>query len=221
MRKIDKNLQLALAFKDWLTTLGDSNHPQYTSQNEYYKDIVANLLWVQDGLCAYTEKFLINSQRVSPDKWVDGKFDKIEIDGDLDHYNPKLKTDFGWDWSNFFLIDKNTNSSRVKGVKVPNSILKPDNESYDPFHFLEYDYEKHIFCANSILDFEQQVRVKEDIDILGLNYQPIIDFREKYLNPIILDVQNKQKTLELARKDLIQFKTAFEMSLQNLNLEVI
>ncbi len=219
MRKIDKNLDLALNYKNWLTSLGDTCHPKYTSQNEYYKDIVANLLWVQDGLCAYTEKYLINSQRVSPDKWVDGKFDKIEIDGDLDHYNPILKNDFGWDWSNFFLIDKNTNSTRVKGIKVPNAILKPDNETYDPFYYLEYDFEKHIFCANSTLDFEQQLRVKDDIDTLGLNYQPIIDFREKYLNPIILDVQNKQKNIEDARRDLIQFKTAFEMSMKQLNIE--
>ncbi len=219
MRKIDKTLDLATAYKDWITSLGTSLHPSYDSQKEFYKDIVANLLWVQNGLCAYTERFLINSDRVAPEKWIDGRFNKIEIDGDLDHYNPNRKNEYGWEWSNFFVIDKNTNSTRVKGAKTPNAILKPDKEDYDPFHFLEYDFEEHLFTPNSKLEFADQKHIKEDIDILGLNYQPIVDFREKYLTPIILEVQNKQKTLINANKDLIQFKTAFEMSMRQLNIE--
>lgn len=219
MRKIDKALDLATYYKDWIVSLGINPHPKYDSQNEYYKDVVANLLWVQKGLCAYTERFLIDAQRVSPEKWNGGKFDKVEIDGDLDHYDPTRKSDFGWEWSNFFMIDKNTNSSRVKGVKIPNSILKPDSEDYDPFHYLEYDFNDHIFNPKSELDFDYKKKIKHDIDTLGLNYQPIVDFRTKYLTPVILEVQNKRKTIEEASNDLIQFYTAFEMSIKQLNLQ--
>jgi len=63
MRKIEKDLTLATAYKKWLDGLNKSGeeHPEYTSNGKFYQDIVANLLWVQKGLCAYTAMFLVNA----------------------------------------------------------------------------------------------------------------------------------------------------------------
>jgi hypothetical protein len=220
MKKIDKNLALATSYKKWLEGLNKSGkpHPNYTSSNhKFYYDVIANLLWVQQGLCAYTEMFLVNKNAVSPEKWEDGSFKKFEFLGQLDHFNATLKATKGWDWDNFFLVHSDVNVKRKRDKKI-NGIIKPDEENYDPFHYLEYDYKQHHFLPNRNRALAQQKLIFEDINVLGLNFQPIIDYRKEYLKPIMDDVQLGILSIARAKQKLNKFYTAFEMSLLSLGL---
>lgn len=109
---------------------------------------------------------------------------------------------------------------KVKGQRKINSILKPDESTYDPFYYLEYDYSSHFFSPNKDRDFNLKLKILEDINTLGLNYQPISDYRREYLKPIIDDVQLGKLSLEDARDSLKKFFTSFEMSVNVLDLDV-
>jgi hypothetical protein len=217
MRKVDKSIILASSYKSWLDKLGET-HPEYTSSNnKYYYDILANLVWIQGGLCAYTEVLLVDKKQVAPDKWTDGTFHKFEVKGALDHYFPNLKKSQGWHWQNFFLIDYDINS-KVKRDKMPHGILKPDESNYDPFYFLEYNYLRHIFIPNSEREIDFQVKIKHDIDVLGLNYGPIVNEREEYLKRLFSEALTGYKEISEIKNELYKFYTAFEMSMKQLNL---
>jgi hypothetical protein len=220
MQKIVKDLTLATAYKKWLDNLNKSgkDHPTYTSTNKFYKDVVANLLWVQKGLCAYTEMYLVDSKSVHPRYWKEGKFKNFEFLGHLDHYDSILKKKKGWDWNNLFVVHSDVNVKR-KGQKSVHGILKPDDPKYDPFYFLEYDFKTHNFLPNSNRDPTLQMKILEDINTLGLNFKPIIDYRKEYLTPLIDDVQLGILTLLKAKQRLLKFYTAFAMSIQLLKLE--
>ena len=214
MKPINKNLALATAYKTWLENWERNNltHPTYNSSNgKFYYDIVANLLWVQKGLCAYTEKFLIDPKRVDPNLWKGGTFNKFEFLGNLDHYDATLKTDKGWAWDNFFMIhtDVNTKVKRDKGV---NHILKPDKETFDPFYYLDYDLATHLFFANADREPDEIAKIAHDIFALGLNFQPISDYRKIALAPIIEKVKYRALSIDEARAELHEFYTAFEMA---------
>jgi hypothetical protein len=220
MKKIDKKLDLATAYKKWLDTINKpgKRYPAYSSSNnKYYYDIIANLLWVQQGLCAYTEMYLINKNTVSKDKWVKGEIKKFEFLGQLDHFDATLKEKKGWEWDNFFVVhsDVNVKRKRDKGV---NGIIKPDKSTYDPFYFLEYDFKQHHFLPNRDRTITEQRLILDDINTLGLNFQPIIDYRIEYIKPIIDDVQIGVLSITNARKKLNKFYTAFEMSILSLGL---
>jgi hypothetical protein len=83
---------------------------------------------------------------------------------------------------------------------------------------LEYDYGTHFFSPNKERDFGLKRKILEDINALGLNYQPIIDYRKEYLKPIIDDMQLGKLSFEEAKEKLFKFYTAFEMSVQTLAL---
>lgn len=220
MRKIQKDLTLATAYKKWLDGLAKpgKKYPAYSSSNnKYYYDIIANLLWVQQGLCAYTEMYLINKNTVDPKNWMSGGFKKFEFLGQLDHFDPSLKENKGWEWNNFFVAHSDVNTKR-KRDKTIHGIIKPDNENYDPFEFLEYDFKQHHFLPNRNKPLKDQQQILEDINTLGLNFQPIIDYRIDYLKPIIDEVQLGVTTTDNARKKLDKFYTAFEMSILSLGL---
>ena len=220
MRKIEKNLSLATSYKRWLDGLNKSpkNHPLYSSSNnKYYYDIIANLLWVQQGLCAYTEMFLIKLNTVAPEKWMKGTYPKFEFLGQLDHFDPALKKEKGWEWDNFFVVHTDVNTKRKRDKKL-NGIIKPDKKDYDPFYFLEYDFKQHHFLPNRDRTLKDQKLILEDINALGLNFQPIIDYRIEYLKPIIDEVLLGILNISNARKELNKFYTAFEMSILSLGL---
>lgn len=221
MQKINKTLTLAIDYKNWLATINKrKSHPKFTSSNHrYYYDVVANLLWVQKGLCAYTELYLCDSSNFDEEKWGNGVFKKFELKGQLDHYDATLKATKGWDWGNFFLIDSDVN--RKKNNKKMSGILKPDNENYDPFYFLEYDFKSHHFLPNSKRSNKDQDKILEEIKILGLNFQPIIDHRKAYISPLINEVTLGIKSADEVRNSLYQFYTSFEMSLQNMSSDSI
>lgn len=220
MRKIQKDLILATAYKKWLDSLNKpgKKYPAYSSSNnKYYYDIIANLLWVQQGLCAYTEMYLVNKNTVDPKNWNKGTFKKFEFLGQLDHFDASLKDTKGWEWNNFFVAHSDVNTKRKRDKKM-HGIIKPDNDDYDPFQFLEYDFKQHHFLPNRNKSAKQQEQILEDINTLGLNFQPIIDYRIAYLKPIIDEVQLGISTLKSARTKLDRFYTAFEMSILSLGL---
>jgi len=219
MRKIDKSVTLATAYNKWLNSLNKAgtDHPEYKSSHKYYHDIVANLLWVQKGLCAYTEMYLVNMNDVEPANWDAGRFKDFDFLGHLDHYDSSLKKKKGWEWNNFFVVHSDVNV-KIKGQKKVHGILKPDKPKFNPFHYLEYDFKTHNFLPNRNRDLPLQRKVLDDINTLGLNFKPIIDYRREYLAPIIDDVSIGKLTLAKAKDRLFQFYTAFEMSINSLGL---
>ena len=220
MQKIKKELSLAKVYKSWLDGLSKDNkdHPEYKSATRFYYDVVANLLWVQKGLCAYTEMYLVDLKHVNPKEWKKGRFNKFEFLGHLDHYDSSLKSKKGWEWNNFFVVHSDVNVKR-KGSKKVNGILKPDEGQFSPFYFLQYDFKTHCFVPNSEREFDLQRKILEDINVLGLNFRPIIDYRREYLMPIIDDVLIGKSTLNEARTKLFQFYTSFEMIVKELSIQ--
>jgi len=214
MRKINKTVNLATKYKKWQDTLvrEKKRHPKYTSSTGFYYDIVANLLWVQKGLCAYSERRLQSSASFAPKNWKNGRFKKFQFAGQLDHYNNTLKISYGWLWDNFFLIDSDINV-KLKRSHKPSGILKPDLKDYDPIKYLEYDFTNHFFIPHRKLDFKLQDCVRKDISYLGLNFQPIIDIRREYLAPVMEEVKYGKISYEDALSTkLNQFYTAFQLS---------
>jgi hypothetical protein len=214
MRKIDKTEILATAYKTWESNIKSGEpHPKYNSSGgRFYYDIIANLVWVQKGLCAYTEYQMQGYGHVSPENWTDNKYPQFDFAGELDHYDPDLKTEQGWLWDNFFLIDADINSKKVKGAIKPNGLLKPDKADFDPSFYIEYDVNTHLFCPNRNRTAAEQLDIKHDIETLGLNWDPIKTRRESYLNKKIRAVKYGQQTYSETFTELYQFFTAFELS---------
>jgi len=94
----------------------------------------------------------------------------------------------------------------------PNGLLKPDPTTFDPNIYLEYKLTDHIFVPNRYLDFATQEKVRHDLTCLGLNFEPIIDIRKEYLGPYLTDIEYEAQTTDQVRVKLIQFYTAFEMA---------
>jgi hypothetical protein len=213
MRRINKTVILAKQYKDWLDDLTKNNkqHPSYNSSNgRFYYDIVANLIWVQSGLCAYSERWMQDHTLFEPGNWMNGKFKKFEFSGQLDHFDCSQKDNLGWLWDNFFLIDSDINV-KIKKTNQPSGILKPDLTNFNAADYLEYDPSIHCFIPKRTLDFDVQEKVLRDISYLGLNFQPIIDIRRQYLAPLIEDVKYELKTYEEVKRSMHQFFTAFEL----------
>lgn len=213
----------ATAYKEWLDKLEleGKNHPEYKSSNEFYIDVVANLLWIQDGLCAYTEQFLFDAAELGEENWENGKYGKgkFEFFGHLEHYDESLKENKGWLWSNLFVAHSDINSKR-KGSKTVKYALKPDADNYDPFYLLQYDFNSHRFLPNDERELDEQENILHDINVLGLNYQPVVQDRRAQLNTLIEEVRLKKKTLEEVRAALREYFTAFEMIVKDLKLEI-
>lgn len=219
MRKLNKPKILSAKYKKWeegLQRLGNP-HPRYNSSNHrFYNDIVANLLNIQDGLCAYTEMRLCEKQIVNDDNWVDGRFtgNNFEFKGQLDHFDPSLKTENAWLWSNFYVADTDVNT-KVKRDKEVDSILNPGSEDYNENNLLDYGCSSHLFIAKSSLSLDEKERVKRMISILGLNYGPIKETRRRFLS-------DKFKMIELGVEDsdsvvIDEFPTAFRMCAEKAN----
>jgi hypothetical protein len=189
MKKIDKNQQLSTVYQSWENDLeaNDTPHPSYnSSMGTYYKDIVMDALRCQNGLCAYTEIQLCPPQYLTAENWVNGRYhgvlDGRVHNGDLEHFDELLKwkdrvnyQHKDWLWSNFFVVESNTNNR--KGLKPIDYILKPDNDSYDPFELLDYSPNTHLYIANLSLPEIDRIRIKKMIEVLGLNFPNVVDKR--------------------------------------------
>jgi len=176
MQKIDKSNILSKDFKTWHNNLETNKHLKYnSSSNKYYFDIKMSLLYCQGGLCAYTEQRLCDSQLLAVKCWNNEKYskkltneEKNSIQGDLEHFDESLKEKNGWLWDNFFVVSTHANC-RIKGKKLVKDILKPDKNDYDPFLYLEFDFDRGVFIPKITLENDKKKDVQYMIEILGLN----------------------------------------------------
>ncbi len=220
MRKIDKTKHLSTVYFDWLNTLPANTLIPYDSpsiRTLYYKDVLMNLLHCQQGVCAYTEIFLADSIWYAQEQWNEGKYlTHYQNKGQLDHFDPTLKTKNGWDWDNFFVVDSDTNM-KIKSKNRVDNILKPDLAEYAPNKYLVYNWTFHMFIPNPILkNTPDYKRVLDMINTLGLNFQAIVDVRRVYLKCIEYRIKTTSD-YETEKKELYQFFTAYEMSEKYLN----
>ncbi|MDQ7047586.1 MAG: hypothetical protein Q9M39_08165, partial [Sulfurovum sp.] len=82
---------------------------------------------------------------------------KDSIQGDLEHFDESLKTDNGWLWSNFFVVNVHSNC-RIKLRKSIRNILKPDSANYSPNTYLNFDLETGFFSPRQDLEEEEKKR---------------------------------------------------------------
>jgi len=215
MQKIDKSRILSNDYKKWLDSFGDE-HPKYnSSSNKYYNDIKMSLLNCQNGLCAYTEELLCEDKFITDTNWDDDKYireltktETNEIQGDLEHFDESLKTNQGWLWDNFFVVNTYVNC-RIKLSKSIRGIMKPDLDEYDPNKYLSFNYDTGMFSPNIDLEKTEQEDVEYMIGILGLN---CIHIKRKKQLKDWLD----RYELGLPVDDF-QFVTAWNMTVKNLS----
>ncbi len=212
MQKIDKSYIRSIVYKAWEEGLGD-NHPEYKSSQTHVKDIKMSLLKCQNGLCAYTEELLCDRELLSDDKWKDGKYignlsNQNLINGDLEHFDCTLKSTQGYLWDNLFMANSNINC-RVKGTKPVDNILKPDNPAYNPDKYLEFDDELNLFLPNNNLTTDEKSRVKEMIEILGINSNAFK--RAKQIKDLKENIE-----LELPISEPVEYITSYRMTKENL-----
>ena len=86
-------------------------------------------------------------------------------------------------WSNFFVIDSDTNI--IKKAQKVDYILKPDGADYDPFRLLDYSPETHRYIPNLDLDDAIRERVKYMINLLGLNFPNVVDKRRQVVERVV------------------------------------
>jgi len=211
MRKINKKCNKATKYKAWLDTK-KGKHPKYSSSSfRFYRDIKANLMACQEGLCAYTEIKLDDSDYFKqPAVWENGVYiGDTQIQGQLDHFDFLLKKRRkGWEWSNFFLCHSDINNAKLDQPVY--DFMKPDGQNYSPYKYLDYNYRLHKFTASpKIRDLNKRAQVEDMIKILGLNYGSIQRLRKKYLNDIFIDFEKDTKGIDELSVDM--FFTAFEI----------
>lgn len=212
MRFIDKKSHEALKYQSWLKRTSGKEHPKYNSSSFiHYYSIIYDLLICQNGLCAYTEKFLASVEQLQDVKWSKNNCMPFKFAGQLDHYDPTLKTKYGWLWDNFFVVDTDVNIKNKRQI-IPKGILKPDKNDFDAFSVLDYDIKEHIFIPKIILKQAEKDNILHDLFALGINFEPIVQLRKKYLNPYLQKLNYHQQSLTEIQSELFQFHTAFLMA---------
>ncbi len=200
MKKIDKSILFSKKYQTWVSEL-TIPHPKTSC---FYLDVVMDLMRCQNGLCAYTEVLLCHdSGWLVTENWHDGRyitFTRKPCDGDLEHFNSRLKTNENWKWENLFVVKHEINT--LKGYQDIDYILKPDAQDYNPFDLLEYNRETHMYVANRVKSHEDQMRIKEMIKILGLNNANIVKQRGE-----VIERAFEFNTINIEN----QFPTAFSM----------
>ena len=224
MKKLDKSKAkiLATVYKEWVDDLEKNStiHDKHSTSHKYYYDVVANLLLIQSGLCAYTEQFLFDPEELKGNLWLNGIYTKGEFQfyGELEHYDASIKQKGrAWLWENLFVANSDIN--RTKWQHQVKYALKPDTEDYDPYKLLEYNFNAHKYVPNRNLPFDQQIEILSDINVLGLNFPSLIQIRRITLNTIIEEIRLEKKTLFEVRKTQREYITAFEMMVLQLNLK--
>lgn len=191
MKKVNKKNILSAKYKEWESLLekDGKRYPKYKSSNKYYYDIVMNLFYCQNGLCAYTEVLLCSELYYNKNNWTLGKYNcpdsklKPEFKGQLDHFDASLKSKKidkdgkqDWLWDNFFMVDSDTN--REKGTKIVDNILKPDTDNFDPKKTFDYNLKTNCFIPHKNVTIDEHKRILQMINILGINHSAIIRKRE-------------------------------------------
>ena len=201
MRKIDKNYDTLLStkYKTWVDDL-EVNKTKHPSSRTYYDDVAMELYKCQNGVCAYTERWICPQELYDSALCVDGKYisddsaeyQRVEHSGEMDHYDPHLKKNQYWLWSNLFMIDAKINS--IKSNNQPLSYLKPDLEDYTPEKYFEYDENTHRFIPNTDKDETTRNEIQYMIDnVLFLNHGVIRGDRRDFINDIKLKIRNNSE----------------------------
>ncbi len=206
-----KQKKLAFAFFEYIENYKQENsgkYPKYSSNDKFYKDVFINLLICQEGLCAYTERFIFEeyTEYENPDYWKNGKFilKKPILDADIEHFIPKSKENLDWQWENLFLILPHVN--RYKNNKEIPDYLKPDRPEYSPEKYFKYNFTTNRFVPNPELDKETKAQIKQALDDLGINSSETIrSHRRRTLNKYI----QTMKLLENIKIDIKEYQTAF------------
>lgn len=225
MRRLTRQI-LSTKYKEWVDGYESRAevHPKYNStQGEYYNDVALNLLHSQDGLCAYTEKWLaINPEEYATTKWLNGRYQPktyiLECEGSLDHFDATLKSKTkaivgikDWLWENFFMVDSKVNNK--KGDKRVFAFFNPTHTDYSPEKYLAYDYTFHRFVVKPDLSGDLVKNVEEMIATLGLNLGTIINRRRELLDPII---GKSSIDSDIWNEPVKEFITAFKMTREHL-----
>jgi hypothetical protein len=194
MKKIDKSKKIASVYHVWLKNLKNKKQPAYDASFRFYKDVLFNLLICQNGLCAYTEIRLLSDEDVKKTQkdFKKGRYTGLlkDFPFDIEHFDSRLKENYGWKWDNLFAVFSVINQKVKrreeqklldKGSSV-HEILKPDKSAYDPVVLLKYDVIENIFYPNTAnLNATEITEVQEMIICLGLNSGFIKMKRGEYL----------------------------------------
>ncbi len=233
MRKIDKQNTLATKF-------AQAKKPTHYNSTDfrYYLDVLMMLLWCQDGLCAYTEKRVLDLSQTEIAQLFEAgeyhlkegnkKVKPTDIFCDLEHFNSILKDAQGWDWDNLFAVDDSVNRN-IKRKEEPKLIekclsknwdfnevmhlLKPDGINYIWDKYLTYNPKTHLFEVNeNVEDDILADQISAVMKVLGLNCEPIKRERIKALERGLNELK-EGKTPQID-----EFPTAFHFCKQILNI---
>jgi uncharacterized protein (TIGR02646 family) len=217
MKKVFKNRRNAVEYFKWERTQGKKKHPEYSASFKHYKAVLAHLILCQSGLCAYTEFRLIKESEVKLIKteFVKGKY-KGEIKDypiDIEHFDSRLKKDYGWRWSNLFAVYSTINQKvkrreeekLVTAGKSVHSIMKPDLKAYDAMKLMSYEPISDQFIPNPKISLSEQEKVSEMIICLGLNNAFIKMKRSEYYRELHIRIELGE-TIKLH-----QFLTGWQM----------
>ncbi len=156
---------------------------------------------------------LLGLGNISKENWNEEKYiTKLDnqnlINGDLEHFDESIKEKQAWLWNNLFFVNGDINR-KVKCSKSILSILKPDAPDYDPYKYLEFDYKRNLFVANSGLSDEEQDDIECMIQTLGLNSNR---FKRKH------QIERLVKAFEfgLELDEPYEYITSWEMTLKDL-----
>lgn len=190
MRKIERNCTLATEYHTWM----EANPTKaYSSSHKYYYDVLYQLLILQRGLCAYTEKCLISPEKLEEitAAFADGKLNvpaqRPDVAADIEHFSKAMKVVSSWNWDNLFTAYSpvNRKKNHLEDKYGIDDILKPDRVGYSAENYLMYERNLHVFIPNvETLDDSEQERVRKMILVLGLNNDGIVLERKEYLRKI-------------------------------------
>ncbi|MBP8192639.1 MAG: hypothetical protein KAX69_03465 [Chitinophagales bacterium] len=199
MRKIDKDYDVILStrYKAWLDNL-EADNSKHALSRTYYNDVAMELYKCQQGVCAYTERYICPNELYQSSNWTDGKYviqDEVEyklVDhaGEMDHFDPDFKADKYWLWSNLFMIDSTINSRKSNNSVV--KYLKPDLVDYTPEKYFDYDDKTNRFIPKVEIDNDKtRNEIQYMIDnVLFLNHGVIKNDRRDFINDIKMKIKN-------------------------------
>ncbi|HEY8896239.1 MAG TPA: hypothetical protein VIM79_15535 [Niastella sp.] len=202
MQRIDKKVDkiVSAKYKAWVEKLEAEAKEHPHSYRYYYDDVAMNLYKCQKGVCAYTEMFICVPELYVEKNWVNGRH-KIQSDsafkrndhfGELEHFDPLLKKDKYWLWSNLFMIHSSVNSIKRDNPVV--QYLKPDLDDYSPEKYFDYDEITHRFIPGVDIENEQirnEIQIMID-QVLCLNHGVVQKERRDFVNLIKQRIQNNQ-----------------------------
>lgn len=202
MQHIEKNYDniFSKRYQAWVDKL-ELESKKHPDSRTYYDDIVMDLYRCQKGVCAYTEMFICPPNLYSEPNWVDGKYIISEPEeykrtdhlGELEHFNPALKSNQYWLWSNFFMIHSTING--LKSNKPVLDFLKPDLDDYQPEKHFDYDESTHRFIPNTEIEDENiRLQIQKMIDeVLFLNHGVVRLERENFIKSIKQKIEFKSE----------------------------